>query len=294
MDSRRNTWAVVLAAGDGRRVRGLSRDDRGLSAPKQFCRFGCEQTLLERAIARAHGVADPERVLVVVAESHRAWWRPALGDLAQENVLSQPRNRGTAPGLLLAVLEVLDRDPAGVVVVLPSDHVVEDEATLLRELRRAVRIARLREHSVLLLGMQADSIAGDYGWILARGIGRAGGPRPVLRFVEKPAPPVAAALLAQGALRNSFVLVSSAGAFLRLFRKAVPELLDEFRRARMRRLRGERVIDALYASLPHADFSREVLERFSEELEVLPVPDCGWRDLGTPAALAEWVGIGVG
>jgi mannose-1-phosphate guanylyltransferase len=293
MDTSRSTWAVVLAAGDGTRVRDLSRDDRGLSAPKQFCRFGCEQTLLEHAIARAHGVTDPDRVLVVVAESHRAWWWPALGDFARENVLSQPRNRGTAPGLLLPVLEILDRDPAAVVAVLPSDHVVEDEATLRRELRRAVRVARLREHSVLLLGMQAGSIDGDYGWILARENGHGRGPRPMLRFVEKPAPPVAAALLAQGALRNSFLLVSSAGALLRLYRKAMPELLDEFRRARGRRLRGDRMIDTLYASIPDADFSREILERFAEELEVLPVPECGWRDLGTPAALAEWVGLGI-
>src|SRR5574341_1084165 len=95
-------WAIVLAAGDGTRLRELTGD-----VPKQFCRLAGERSLLALALARAGRVAARERTLVVVAERHRRWWAGELAGHPAENVLVQPENRGTAAGILLPLLAAL-------------------------------------------------------------------------------------------------------------------------------------------------------------------------------------------
>ena len=79
----------MLAAGDGARVRELARTDDGLPAPKQFCRFGTDRSLLGHAMARAARFATPERVVVVVAKAHRPWWER---DLRGADVVAYFRN----------------------------------------------------------------------------------------------------------------------------------------------------------------------------------------------------------
>ena len=136
-------WAVVLAGGDGRRVSALTRGVAGESVPKQYCAFGSDETLLRGALRRAAAIVRWPRILVVVAERHRRYWSQALADLPQENIIVQPRNRGTAAGILLPVLDiVLHRDRDARVLVLPADHHVGSEAVLRRGLLAAVSVTR--------------------------------------------------------------------------------------------------------------------------------------------------------
>ena len=139
MRAPRRTWSVVLAAGDGTRLRTLTTDEHGVTVPKQFCSVGGGPSLLRMALQRAAAVTDPRRCLVVVSEEHRRWWEPEVQGLPPENVLVQPSNRGTACGLVLPVLHVLLREPNGLLAVIPSDHYVEHEATLTVALMQALR-----------------------------------------------------------------------------------------------------------------------------------------------------------
>ena len=131
-----NTWVVVLAAGDGRRLHQLTTNESGVPVPKQFCSLNGGPSLLRSALRRAETVASPHRICTVVAEQHRHWWQPALTPAEHANVIVQPRNRGTANGILLPLLHIMRRDPQARVVLLPSDHYVDDEAVLatIREL----------------------------------------------------------------------------------------------------------------------------------------------------------------
>ena len=131
-----NTWALVLAAGEGSRLRALTTH-RGVAVPKQFCSLVGGPSLLEEAILRAEAIVPRQRVCTVVAEQHRVWWEEALRFMPRRNVIVQPQNRGTAVGLLLPLLHIAQRDPQARVVILPSDHYVRDEAVLARSLRQA-------------------------------------------------------------------------------------------------------------------------------------------------------------
>src|SRR5262245_36185476 len=99
-------WALILAGGEGSRLRSLTMTATGVAVPKQFCSFGGEASLLHDALSRAQTVTTPEHVCVVVAEHHRLWWQALDLRIPNQNVIEQPLNRGTATGILLPLLRI--------------------------------------------------------------------------------------------------------------------------------------------------------------------------------------------
>src|SRR5262245_53150295 len=136
--ARNETWAVVLAAGEGKRLWALTTDASGVAVPKQFCSLRDGPSLLHEALQRAEAVTHRERICAVVAQQHARWWHDQLEALPRSNLIVQPENRGTAIGILLALLHVIERDPYAVVVLLPSDQHVENEAVMCVALERSV------------------------------------------------------------------------------------------------------------------------------------------------------------
>lgn len=282
-------WALVLAAGDGSRLRSLTTTDSGVAVPKQYCSLVGEASLLQEALLRAAVVAQPGRICAIVADQHREWWPAALAQLAPENVVVQPENRGTAHGILLPLLHIAARDPDARVVILPSDHHVRDEAILARALREAGRLAAREADSVFLLGVEPDQPDPELGYVLPADTW-GDGPSPVVRFVEKPAVEDALELLERGALWNVFIMAATVRALLALFAAEFAGTAQEMLVAIGLDARSRRRAPALrrlYRRLQTRDFSRDVLEGRESRLQVLPVPNCGWTDLGTPKRVAE-------
>lgn len=286
MPTMNETWAIVLAAGEGSRLRELTTRS-GVATPKQFCSLRGGRSLLGDALARAARIVPRKRILVIVAEEHRAFFEPELRGFAPENVVVQPRNCGTAAGILLPTMEVLARDPGARIAYLPSDHHVAKEYVIESSLRLA--LASLDDVSqaaggLTLLGISPEAPETGYGWIVPAASDRL--LRPVERFVEKPSAQVAAELFAAGALWNSFLFAVKGSTLLALYERCLPQLLAEFRQAfasgngRMERLAR------LYASLATHDFSREILQGNESLLRLEIVPPCGWTDLGTPERVA--------
>lgn len=276
MDDRNHVWALVLAAGDGMRLRGLTTDGAGLSTPKQFCSLHGGQSLVGEAIDRAERLAPRERVLAVVAAAHARWWASDLAGLPAGNVVIQPENRGTGLGLLLPIVDILERDADALIAVIPSDHHVRDEATLQRAFDAALTRLDSQEEPITLLGITPDSPEPDYGWIVP--VGRTiGGTRQIGRFVEKPSPGDARRLLEAGGVWNSFLLAVRGADLLRMFRQRLPRTVDALVTARRT---GS--LASFYAGAASVDFSRDVLQGAERELRVMMVPPCGWTDLGTP------------
>jgi mannose-1-phosphate guanylyltransferase len=287
-----NVWALILAAGEGSRLRGLTTTPGGLSVPKQFCSLQGGASLLEETLWRAESVAQRRHMVTVVAAQHRRWWDALLGSAGSNNVIVQPENKGTAPGLLLPLLHVVRRDPKATIVILPSDHYVRNETVLARGLQQATRLARIDSRRAYLLGLVPDEIDPELGYIMPdnRAATTAASVR---QFIEKPAFEVARELIKSGAVWNVFILAASADALLGLYTARFPNLVAELRRAVDQD--GTDTLEAsatraLYPRLPTLDFSRDVLQGQESRLRVLTVPSCGWSDLGTPRRVAETLG----
>lgn len=287
MHSNDHIWVLLLAAGEGNRVKDLTRDRWGLPAPKQYSLIGGRSTLLEATLERARKIAPPERIVAIVARQHRQWWLSELADLPAQNVIAQPENRGTAAGILLPLVRITRRDPNARLVILPSDHGVASEETLHRAVIEALACAPHSNSEIVLLGVQPKGPETGYGWIVPHPQEH-GGLRSVAYFREKPDAASAASLRTQGGLLNSFILISGGRFLLDLFKTDLPQLWRAFQPVignEQNPLSMDLDLTHLYHSIPTLDFSKDILEHVADKLWVYPVPACGWLDLGTPERL---------
>lgn len=289
MRTRQKTWALVLAAGDGTRLASLTTDASGNSVPKQFCSLNGGGSLLHDALARARRLAPRERQCAIVSAGHERYWRQSLWSLPRSNVIVQPRNCGTANGVLLAVLSILERDPLARIVFLPADHFVRDEALLAASLRAAVAQLTRRPDGLVLIGIEPDEADPELGYIVPGMTGHDGA-LTVRQFVEKPSAAVARELIATGAVWNSFIFAAHGPALLGVIREHMPSIVEDMATALALDARrgGEPVaLEQLYDDLPSVDFSRAIMQRAADRLSVITAPACGWSDLGTPARVAQ-------
>lgn len=276
-------WALVLAAGSGTRLSSLTTDAAGEPVPKQFCSLNGGASLLRRTLDRAFRVVPWSRTLVVVAEQHRRHWQDTLPELPAANVIVQPRNRGTAIGILLPLLHILDRDPEAEVVLLPSDHHVDDEDVFADAVRTALDAV---DDDITLLGITPDGADAELGYIVAESQISAGARKDVRCFIEKPCQETARRLVADGALWNSFVIVAAAHAIVDAMHQRHASVVEALRCATAAPSHPVRLA-AIYAGLPALDFSRDVVTPLAARVKCLPVPSCGWTDLGTPQRVAQ-------
>lgn len=280
-------WGLILAGGDGTRLRSLTRRITGDDRPKQFCPVLGRQTLLDQTRRRLAFTISPDRTLMVLTRPHEPFYAPLLATLSSRHLVIQPENRGTAPAILYGLLRVAKIRPTDSVAIFPSDHYVSDDEAFMTYVRAAFEAVRIRPELVVLLGITPEYPEVEYGWIEPAGpiLGqRAGTFHRVHRFWEKPLPALAQALLVRGCLWNSFVMVARVASLLALIEDALPDLYHAFLRTwpALNTPREREVIQDLYAQLPSSNFSDQVLVTRPEDLAVLRVRGVQWSDLGEP------------
>ena len=280
-------WALILAAGEGTRLRGLTVRADGGPVPKQYCSLRGGPSLLEETLHRASNVAPVEHISVIVAAQHRRWWSPARSTLSGARIIVQPLNRGTANGILLQLLHVMRIDPDARLVLLPSDHFVADEQVLSQAIRSAVSNLAICPDQVILLGMQPSFPDPDLGYITP-GARDGSGTFVISEFVEKPSAERAQQLIASGALWSAFIIAARCSTLLELYARCCPHIVRAMHRALHDETEPAARVAALYEALPTLDFSRDVLALGDpRQFRVLPVGACGWSDLGTPERVGQ-------
>jgi mannose-1-phosphate guanylyltransferase len=276
------TWAIILAGGEGSRLHKITTTDDGLVIPKQYCSLERSSCLLQDALARAASVALPSHICAVVAAQHRRWWISAVAGLNDANVFVQPQNKGTAWGILLALLTMERRNPGATLILLPADHYFRDESTFTRVLRSAGNLACANTGAMYLLGAEPESPDPELGYILSveKALDK---PASITGFTEKPSREYARELISTGALWNLFVFVGSVSVLLQLYADKHASAVCQMRKVLERHAAGQpELLDKLYDTIEPIDFSRDILEAHANRLQVIRVPHCGWTDLGTP------------
>jgi mannose-1-phosphate guanylyltransferase len=284
-------WAIVLAGGQGRRLSSLTRALYGYALPKQFACIEDGRSLLHHTMRRIAPVAAPERTVVIVGRAYGALARRQLMEFPGVDLVMQPADLGTAPGILLPLSRILARNPGATVAVFPCDHHLSRPLPFLSAVAEAGRLASSFPERLTLLAAVPDRPETEYGWIrpgpaIENGAGI--DLRHVAEFVEKPDSGTARKLFAEGGLWNTFVIVGKAERLWRLCERCLPDCVGCFRpyADSVGGAHETAVLQNAYRRMPPADFSREVLQR-AGGLAVLPVLGSGWTDWGSPERVAR-------
>ena len=284
-------WSIILAGGEGTRLRPLVQRIHADGRPKQFAVLVGSRSLLGQTLDRSAMLVPPERTVVVATRSHAEFFSGDSWGDQPPRVLVQPSDRGTAAGVLLPAHRIARVDPDATVLVFPSDHYVADDEAFMAHAQRMAAAADRHPSRVLLAGARPDAPETGYGWIEAGAeIERppVGDLRRIARFVEKPSEETARSLLQRGGLWNTFVMAARVRTLVDAGRRTLPALHERLARIGERAGEAElRGIESAYRLAPTANFSQSVLAALPETLAVSPMPPVGWSDWGTPDRVIE-------
>jgi mannose-1-phosphate guanylyltransferase len=115
-------WGVILAGGEGARLKSLTRFVSGEDTPKQFCRLLGGQSLLSQTSQRISRVIRSERTVYVLLNSHERFYSKELRNVPSTRMVVQPSNRGTLPAILSSLISIIRQGKDAVVGFFPSDH----------------------------------------------------------------------------------------------------------------------------------------------------------------------------
>ena len=278
--------AVILSGGSGTRLWPLSRE----AYPKQFLALNGAESLLEETLQRARAVPGCSSLLAITNEAHRfivaAHLQRHEGLGNRSRILLEPDGRNTAPAIALAALQIQDEDPGAVMLVLPSDHVVQDTEAFVKAAEEGGRAAE--SGKLVTFGVVPSTAHTGYGYIRAGQAQKGEGAwLPVREFVEKPDEGTAESYLADGHYYwNSGMFMFRADRYLEELERFRPDILEACRRAWEQRkddLDFVRVNEDAFAACPEDSIDYAVMER-TEQAVVLPL-DAGWSDVGSWSSL---------
>jgi mannose-1-phosphate guanylyltransferase len=279
-------FAVIMAGGKGTRFWPRSRE----RMPKHLLDILGERTILRETVDRIRPIVPAERTLVVTGRSHAAEVIRQLPEISPGNILIEPVGRNTAPCIGLAALHILSRVRDEVMLVLPSDHRIADEAAFRRILLAAAGEA-VQGDPLVTIGISPTGPETGYGYIEQGDLAATCGDDRIYRvrsIREKPPRDEAERYLAQGGFSwNSGMFVWKASAILKAVERFLPDLhrgLMQIREA-IDTDREEEVVADIYAGLQPISIDYGVMEKARE---VLVIPGSfGWSDLGSWDALWE-------
>ena len=271
---------VILCGGSGTRLWPLSRKDY----PKQFSRILGTQSLFQACVRRFQG-GDFAPPLVLSHADFRFLVIEQLSDLGVEaaTILLEPAARNTAPAILTAALH-LDAQGLGedLMLVAPSDHVINDLPVFLAAIAAAAAAARAGR--LVTFGIAPGRAETGYGYLELDAVPDIATPAavPVRRFVEKPDAERAAAMLAEGRfLWNAGIFLFRVRDILAAFEALAPDMVAPCRAAvadARPDLGFVRLDEATYSGVREDSIDYAILEK-AEAVSTVPV-DCGWSDLG--------------
>ncbi|HEU0221892.1 MAG TPA: mannose-1-phosphate guanylyltransferase/mannose-6-phosphate isomerase [Paracoccaceae bacterium] len=266
---------VILCGGSGTRLWPVSRK----SYPKQFSRLLGPESLFQASLRRLSGPGFAAPIVLTNAE-FRFIVTEQLGQAGSEGgrILIEPLSRNTAPAILCAAL-TLEASPEALMLVAPSDQVIQDGEAF----RRAIQVgAEAAEAGRLVtFGIRPGRPETGYGYLELERPGLEGA-QPLARFVEKPGLAQAEAMLASGRfLWNAGIFLFRVRDILAAFEAHAPEFLAPCRAALAEGredLGFFRLGERAFAALPERSIDYAVMEK-ARNLSVVPFAG-GWSDLG--------------
>lgn len=267
-------YPVILSGGSGTRLWPLSRR----AYPKQFHNLTGDMSLLQQTVKRLEDDLYEAPTLLGNHE-HRFLMAEQLLEMgiAPHAIVLEPQARNTAPAAVIAALMMACEDKDALVLLLPSDHVVQDKQGFAQSVRAGMDAAARGD--IVTFGVRPDAPETGYGYIEASGEGEV---LDVARFVEKPDRATAQRYLDDGRYYwNAGIFLFHAQAMIETFARFAPDILSACEKA-LERAKTDldflRLDNEAFAAAPGISFDYAIMEK-AENIKCVPLATT-WSDLG--------------
>lgn len=272
-------YVVIMAGGSGTRFWPLSRRKN----PKQLLGVFGGTTLLEQTVKRLEKLAPPKRTYVFTNSIVRSKVVKLLPQIPKWQIVAEPAQRNTAPTIGLAAHEILRRDPDGIMVVLPADHVIQKPGAFRNALKTAFRWAGTGNRSVVL-GIEPTRPETGYGYVRLGALEKQSGRQKIFRvktFTEKPSLEIARRYVSSKRyLWNAGMFVWRASTLLdnlRRFQPAMATGLDRI--AAAGGIDNQRALKRMFPQLEKISIDYALMEKLNRVYAVSA--NIGWSDVGS-------------
>ncbi|MBD0284667.1 MAG: mannose-1-phosphate guanylyltransferase [Bacteroidota bacterium] len=273
-----HTYVAIMAGGIGSRFWPMSR----VSHPKQFIDIlGSGKTLIQQTFERFSPFVPVENIYVITANEYTDITREQLPELPEENILSEPSRKNTAPCIAYISFKLAQKDPDASIIIAPADHLIHNVDKFLAVCSEALCFAN--QHDALVtLGIKPTYPNTGYGYIQHNSEEATPSIYKVKTFTEKPNLELAKTFLASGDfLWNAGIFVWKVSRGIEAFHHFLPEMYEVFtaEEDKFNTPEEKAAIEAIYPQCTNISIDFGILEK-ADNVYVIPA-SFGWSDLGT-------------
>ena len=279
---------LIICGGSGSRLWPLSRQ----SFPKQYLALiDSSKTLLQQTLERFRGITNYEDPICICNEEHRFIVAEQLRtiNVKPRKIILEPFARNTAPAIAIAALTSLENGLDPILLVLPSDHLIQDNQKFLNSIMAAKDSAEIGK--MVTFGIIPTSPEIGYGYIESSEpleidslIGS-----PISQFIEKPSLDKAKEFISDPHFTwNSGMFLFKASVFLKELEKFSPLVLKSCKKALKENLFDmdfQRLDKYAFKDCPNISIDFAVMEKTN--LGVVFPLDAGWSDVGSWKSIWE-------
>ena len=278
----KNHYCIIMAGGIGSRFWPVSRN----SKPKQFLDIlGLGKSFLQMTFDRFARLIPKENILVVTSQQYKDLVKEQLPLIAEEQILSEPFRKNTAPCIAYATYKLMEKDPDASAVVAPSDHIILNDTEFIHNLEAAFELAD-REEVLITLGIKPTRPETNFGYIQAHKSNSTNVNGhlvyKVKTFTEKPDLELAKVFVNSGEFYwNSGIFIWSLKTIDKEMSRLVPDIAGLFKKGKgiFYTEREQKFIDSVYGSCKSLSIDYGVLEKSGHVSMFAAGFD--WSDLGT-------------
>ncbi|WP_372995204.1 mannose-1-phosphate guanylyltransferase [Lutispora sp.] len=281
-------YALIMCGGSGSRFWPKSRK----AYPKQFLNPLGPHTMIQSTFSRISNLIPVENIYVVTNNNYVDIIRQQLPELAEENIILEPMQKETATCIGYSAVKLLKKDPEAIMIVLPSDHHIEDEKEFIRTLQQALLIAE-NNKALITIGVKPTRPETAYGYIQ---VGKKiDGQWPidthkVKRFTEKPNKEKAIEFVEDGRyLWNSGIFIWKGSYLLKQYKKHLPDMYDSMKKIRdgLGTDEEDSIIEEEYKKIEGISIDYGILEK-SKDVYVIKC-NFKWDDIGNWTAMERYM-----
>jgi mannose-1-phosphate guanylyltransferase len=282
------TYALIMCGGSGSRFWPKSRK----AYPKQFLKAVGQKTMIQRTFERINNFLPRENIYVVTNKIYVEIIHQQLPDLKPENLIVEPLQKETATCIGHSAVKFMKRDPEAVMIVLPSDHYIEDEKQFINTLQQGLLIAE-NNKALITIGVKPTRPETAYGYIQT-GKSLEGDwlidTYKAKRFTEKPNKEKAREFIEKGTyLWNSGIFIWKASVLLKQYKKYLPEIYEILKKIKdVIDTDGEEIaLEEEYEKIEGISIDYGIMEK-SKDVYVM---ECNfrWDDIGNWAAMQGYM-----